>query len=65
MNAVATINDVEVDMSENGEFSLQIRQEGGRNSIEIIARDPDGHQISEVRLTTRIPLYQQKTWWGF
>ena len=52
--AVVTINGEEVDVSEDGGFSMRVRLDDGPNDIEIIASDPDGHQIVEIRTVTRV-----------
>lgn len=54
-DAVVSINDVVVEVDEDGKFSATVTLEEGPNSIEVIASDYEGNEESQV-LTL---IYQQ------
>ncbi len=53
-NAVDRDNGKEVDVSADGGFSMRVMLDDGPNDIEVIASDPDGNQIVEIRTVTRV-----------
>ena len=62
LNAVVTVNDVEVNVSEDDKFSMKILLDHGPNAVKIIASDPDGNQIVSIRTVTRVRHAPRSPW---